>query len=71
MIKHLRDDQTEETQLSVWLKNGSIYTLCDVPDAPFGIEGCVSFWCGDTMAIVPLEQVTYMEMNFEPGNDNE
>lgn len=49
-------------------RNAEMFSGCDMPSDPFGINGCVSFWDNLTnrIRVIPLRNVEYFEM-YEEG----
>ena len=59
-------ENTESLSVSVYLKNGAVYTRCDVTDKLMGEhERFISFWYEDSILIFPLERVKRIVFHFE------
>jgi len=60
-------ENTENTQITVCMKNGTCYNRMDVTDQPFGEnERLISFWIDDTtIRAVSLKDVEYIDFHFD------
>lgn len=52
--------------ISVMTKDGKYFSRADVPESPFGEhERVVSFWDGNNLKVIPMENVKHIMMHFE------
>jgi len=60
-------EHTENTKITVCMKDGTRYVKMDVPEQPFGKnERLISFWVNDTtVRTVPIKDVEYIDCHFE------
>lgn len=60
MIRHFVD--TSNLKLNVVMKDGREFSGCDISERPQGqYETVVSFWWGDVLRAVPLNDVFHFE----------
>lgn len=63
MIKNL--ENLETITMTIALNSGEVYSNKDVPEQPFGNEGCVSFFEGENIRTIPMALVKYIDMHTE------
>lgn len=59
MIQNIKDGT--KVYVNVFLKNGSIYKECNIPNNPFDVGECFSFWAFDKLMIYPFSQIDHIE----------
>ncbi|MGY8752291.1 MAG: hypothetical protein ACKVIO_00185 [Phycisphaerales bacterium] len=63
----LRMPQTNERNITVTLKDGTVFADRDITNSPFGSDSMavVSFWDNDSLVMIPMTEIARVEMKFE------
>lgn len=55
--RNFTDEQIDNIQIKILLKNGKTAGPQDIPPEPFATEGFVSFWAGDDLCLIPVAEI--------------